>query len=98
MTQIFGEFTLWLSYQWRAGSTSKTGRFLAQNGDSNLVKISVVISCYNKKNTIEEIVAALYAIIKYNFLSFPRQARAATLCSSERPLDGAHLRPAIKIS
>jgi hypothetical protein len=36
----------------------KTGRFLAQKGDSNLMKISVVISCYNEKNTIEDIVAA----------------------------------------
>jgi len=62
------------------------------------VKISVIIVRYNEKNTIEEIVAALYAIIKYNFLSFPRQARAATLCSSERLLAGTHLRPAIKIS
>jgi len=62
------------------------------------VKISVVISCYNEKNTIKEIVAALSAIIKYNFFPFPRQARAVTLCSSERPLDGTHLRPAIKIS
>lgn len=42
--------------------------------------------------------AAVYAIIKYNFFPFPRQARAATLCSSERSPDGAHLRPAIKIS
>jgi hypothetical protein len=62
------------------------------------MKISVVISCYNEKNTIEDIVAALYAIIKYNFFPSLRQARAATLCSSERPLEGAHLRPAIKIS
>jgi hypothetical protein len=62
------------------------------------MKISVVISCYNEKNTIEEIAAALNAIVKYNFFPFPRQARAATLCSSARPLDGAHLRPSIKIS
>ena len=62
------------------------------------MKISVVVSCCNEKNTIDEMVAALHAIIKYNFFPFPRQARAATLCSSERLLAGAHLRPAIKIS
>jgi hypothetical protein len=62
------------------------------------MKISVVVSCCNEKNTIDEMVAALHAIIKYNFLPFPREARAATLCSMECPLDGAHLCPAIKIS
>jgi hypothetical protein len=77
---------------------SELAGFLLKMETQNLVKICVVIFCYNEKNTIEEIVAALYAIIKYNFLSFPRQARAATLCLSERPLDGTHLRPAIKIS
>jgi len=62
------------------------------------MKISVVISCYNEKNTIEEIVAALFAIIKYNFFPFPCQARATTFCLMERPLDGTRSCPAIKIS
>ena len=51
-----------------------------------------------KKITWKDGVRASYAIIKYNFFPSLRQARAATLCLSERPLHGAHLRPAIKIS
>jgi glycosyltransferase involved in cell wall biosynthesis len=51
-----------------------------------------------KKITWKDGVRAFYAIIKYNFFARPGLVRVATLRPGERPVDGARLRPAVKIS
>jgi glycosyltransferase involved in cell wall biosynthesis len=51
-----------------------------------------------KKITWRDGVRAFYAIIKYNFFASPGLVRVATLRPGERPVDGARLRPAVKIS
>jgi hypothetical protein len=68
------------------------------------VKVSIVIPCYNEKDTIEEIVGvvrgvrAIYAIIKYNLWPEGSRPLALRRTSAVASISSVPLRTSAKIS